>query len=136
MATLDCEIVTPDGSAFSGPAEMIVVPGAEGELGVLPRHAPLVARLKAGEVRVRVEGNRWQRYVTSEGWFQVARDVARVLVEHAEDADAVDTAAAQRMADEARARLEAADRGEEGVDRRRAQRELAWAESRLRAGRR
>ena len=57
MATLHCEIITPEGHLFDGEAEMVVVPGAEGGLGVLPRHQPIVAHLDAGEVRVRVPGH-------------------------------------------------------------------------------
>jgi F-type H+-transporting ATPase subunit epsilon len=136
MATLQCEVVTPSGAAFSGPAEMIVVPGAEGELGVLPRHAPLVARLRAGEVRVRTDGTNWQAFVTSEGYFKVQFDIALVLVADAEPADRLDVAAAERDAEDARARLAAAERGDQGVDRFRAERDLAWAENRLRVGRR
>ena len=50
--TFSVSLVTPDGAAFEGEAEMIVVPGAAGEIGVLARHAPLVATLKAGSTRV------------------------------------------------------------------------------------
>ncbi len=56
--TLDVEIVTPDGSVLRDRARMIVVPGAEGELGVLPRHAPLIAELNPGETRVRLAAER------------------------------------------------------------------------------
>jgi F-type H+-transporting ATPase subunit epsilon len=52
--TLDVEIVTPEGSVLQDRARMIVVPGAEGELGVLPRHASLIAELNPGETRVRL----------------------------------------------------------------------------------
>lgn len=134
MATLQCEIVTPDGPAFSGEVEMVVVPGAEGELGVLPRHAPLIARLNPGEVRVRTGASSWQSFVTSEGFFKVQRDVALVLVQGAEEPDRIDVARAQADADDARARLEAARGGDESVDRVRAERDLAWAETRLRVG--
>ncbi len=136
MATLDCKIVTPSGPAYEGPAEMVVVPGAEGELGVLARHAPLIARLKPGQVRVRTDASTWRHYLTSGGYFQVQRDVALVLVENAVPAEEVDRAAAEADAAEARSRLEAADRGDDTVDRGRAQRDLAWAEARLDGGRR
>ena len=54
MATFDVSLVTPDGPVFEGEAEMLVVPGADGEIGVLARHAPLVAMLQAGSTRVHV----------------------------------------------------------------------------------
>ncbi len=131
MATLDCQIVTPSGAAYRGPAEMVVVPGAEGELGVLARHAPLIARLKPGEVRVRTDATTWTHYVTSGGYFQVQRDVALVLVADAVAVQDVDHAAAERDAEDARRRLEAAAAGDEDVDRGRAERDLAWAQTRL-----
>ncbi len=136
MATLDCKIVTPSGPAYQGPAEMVVVPGVEGELGVLARHAPLMARLKPGEVRVRTDATSWTHYMTSGGYFQVQRDVALVLVENAVASDDIDQAAAEADAADARRRREAAEAGDESVDRTRAERDLAWAATRLRGGRR
>ena len=76
MAELDCEILTPDGRVFEGRAEMVVVPGAEGELGVLPRHAPIIARLKVGEVRVKFAGNEWRSWAINEGYFKMQYDRA------------------------------------------------------------
>ena len=131
MATLDCQIVTPSGATYQGPAEMVVVPGVEGELGVLARHAPLITRLKPGEVRVRTDATSWTHYMTSGGYFQVQRDVALILVENAVLSEQVDRAAAEADAADARRRLEAADAGDDTVDRSRAQRDLAWAEVRL-----
>ena len=63
--------MTPEGAAFEGEANMIVVPGAAGEIGVLARHAPLVAMLKSGETRIKV-GNEWTAFATGPGYFQVA----------------------------------------------------------------
>jgi len=62
--------VTPEGPAFEGEAEMIVVPGAAGEIGVLARHAPLVATLKAGSTRVHT-GQEVLEYATGPGFFKV-----------------------------------------------------------------
>ena len=55
MATLEVSLVTPDGPAFEGEVQMVIVPGAAGEIGVLARHAPLVAMLRAGATRVHVD---------------------------------------------------------------------------------
>ena len=54
--TFSVSLVTPDGAAFEGDAEMIIVPGAAGEIGVLARHAPLIATLKAGSTRIHPGG--------------------------------------------------------------------------------
>ena len=54
----DVSLVTPDGAAFEGQAEMIIVPGQIGEIGVLARHAPLIATLKAGSTRIHLGGRR------------------------------------------------------------------------------
>ena len=131
MATLHCEIITPEGHLFEGEAEMVVVPGAEGGLGVLPRHQPIVARLDAGEVRVRVGANDWHAFATSDGYFSMQRNKAIVLVEGAMPIDAIDAAAAQELADDARRRLEQADAGDEAVNRFRAERDLEYAENLL-----
>jgi F-type H+-transporting ATPase subunit epsilon len=138
MATLHCEIVTPEGTLFSAEAEMVVVPGAEGELGVMPRHAPIVAQLEVGETRVRVSPTEWRRFATSDGYFMVQHHAvdeggrALVLVEGAVPADEIDAGTAQAAIDDARARLAAADAGDEKVDRFRAERDLAHAENQLR----
>ena len=136
MAELDCEILTPEGRVFSGRATMVVVPGAEGELGVLPRHAPIVARLEVGEVRLKFENGETRSFATNEGYFKMQRDRALVLVEGAEAAEAIDAEKARADADDARARLAAIDGGDASIDRFRAERDLQYAENRLKiAGR-
>ena len=74
----DVSLVTPDGAAFEGEAEMLVVPGAAGEIGVLARHAPLVATLKAGSTRVyrSVDSEDVLEFATGPGFFQVQLDRA------------------------------------------------------------
>ena len=63
-AVLRVELVTPEGPAYSDEARMVIVPGAEGELGVLPRHAPLVARLNPGETRIQRSPESWSSFAT------------------------------------------------------------------------
>ena len=128
--TFDLSVVTPEGAAFEGEANMIIVPGAAGEIGVLARHAPLVAMLKAGETRVKV-GDEWTAYATGPGYFQIQRDRAIVLVDDAVRAEEIDVELAQRQADEARTLLERADAGEEGIDRWMAAERLRHAENKL-----
>ena len=83
-------LVTPDGAAYEGDAEMIIVPGAAGEIGVLARHAPLIATLKAGSTRVHVSQNEVLEFATGPGFFQVLQDRAIALVDDAVKADDID----------------------------------------------
>jgi F-type H+-transporting ATPase subunit epsilon len=137
--TLDVEIVTPDGSVLRDRARMIVVPGAEGELGVLPRHAPLIAELNPGETRVRLvaDESQFQRFATGAGYFKVQGDTAVVLVDSAVPVGSIDIAAAEHARDEARAAIEQLSGDEEQAGRlRSARRDLAVAENQLKvAGR-
>jgi F-type H+-transporting ATPase subunit epsilon len=128
--TFDLAVVTPDGSVFDGEARMIIVPGDAGEIGVLPRHAPLVAMLKAGETRIRV-GDEWTALATGPGFFKVQRDRAIVLVDDAVRAEDIDIEAAEREAEEARALLERIEAGEEGIDRWRVTERLRHAENKI-----
>ena len=133
--TFDLSVVTPEGAAFEGEAQMVIVPGSAGEIGVLPRHAPLVAMLKAGETRIKI-GSEWTAFATGPGYFKVQRDRAIVLVDDAVRAEEIDVEQARLEADEARALVERADAGEEGVDRWLAAERLRHAENKLRvAGR-
>ncbi len=126
----DVSLVTPEGPAFEGEAEMLIVPGAAGEIGVLARHAPLVAMLKAGEIRIR-SGGEWQSFAAGPGYFKVQRDRAIALVDDAVRAEDIDVEQARREADEARALLERAEAGEEGVDRWHAEQRLRHAENKI-----
>src|SRR5512133_85848 len=96
--TFDLSLVTPDGAAFEGEAEMVIVPGADGEIGVLARHAPLVAMLKAGEIRVKSSGQ-WQSFAAGPGYFKVQQDRAIALVDDAVRAEDIDVEEARREAD-------------------------------------
>jgi F-type H+-transporting ATPase subunit epsilon len=109
---------------------MLIVPGAAGEIGVLARHAPLVAMLKAGEIRVRAQGE-WQSFAGGPGYFKVQQDRAIVLVDDAVRAEEIDVEQARREVEEARALLERADAGEEGIDRWHAEQRLRHAENKV-----
>jgi F-type H+-transporting ATPase subunit epsilon len=128
--TFDLSVVTPEGAAYEGEAEMLIVPGAAGEIGVLARHAPLVAMLKAGEIRVKARGE-WQTFAAGPGYFKVQQDRAIVLVDDAVRAEEIDVEEARREVEEARARLERADAGEEGIDRWQAEQRLRHAENKI-----
>ncbi len=122
--------MTPDGAAFEGEAERIVVPGAAGEIGVLARHAPLAAMLQAGEIRIRT-GDGWQAFASGPGYFKVQRDRAIVLVDDAVRAEDIDVEQARREAEDAQALLDRADAGDEDVDRWQAEQRLRHAENKI-----
>ena len=115
---------------FDGEAQLLVVPGAAGEIGVLARHAPLVAMLKAGEIRVKA-GNEWQSFAAGPGFFKVQRDRAIVLVDDAVKAGDIDVEQARRDLEEARDLLERAEAGEEGIDRWLAEQRVRHAQNKI-----
>jgi F-type H+-transporting ATPase subunit epsilon len=125
-------VVTPEGAAFEGDAEMLIVPGAAGEIGVLARHAPLVAMLKAGSTRVHLGDGNIQEYATGPGFFQVLEDRAIALVDDAVQADQIDDARAQQQLEEAEAELARVEAGESGADRWQLEQRIRHAENQLR----
>jgi F-type H+-transporting ATPase subunit epsilon len=127
-------VVTPEGAAFEGDAEMLIVPGAAGEIGVLARHAPLVAMLKAGSTRVHLGDGQVEEFATGPGFFQVLEDRAIALVDDAVKADEIDDARAQQQLDEAQAELERVEAGESTADRWQLEQRIRHAENMLRVG--
>ena len=101
--TFSVSLVTPEGAAYEGEAEMLIVPGAAGEIGVLARHAPLVAMLRAGSTRVHVSSSEVREYATGPGFFKVEQDRALALVDDAVDAREIDELRARRQLEEAQA---------------------------------
>jgi F-type H+-transporting ATPase subunit epsilon len=130
VRTFDLSVVTPEGAAWEGEAEMVIVPGASGEIGVLARHAPLVAMLKSGEIRVKA-GDEWQSFAAGPGYFKVQQDRAIALVDDAVRAEDIDIEEARREAEEARAALERADAGDEEIDRWHMEQRLRHAENKV-----
>jgi F-type H+-transporting ATPase subunit epsilon len=124
-------VVTPDGPAFEGEARMLIVPGAAGEIGVLARHAPLVATLKAGSTRVHVDANEILEFATGPGFFKVELDRALALVDDAVNVKEIDDARAQAQLEAAKAELEKVDAGESGADRWQLEQRIAHAENQL-----
>ena len=131
MATFDLSLVTPDGTAFEGEIEMLVVPGEAGEIGVLARHAPLIATLRAGSTRVHRPGGEVQEYATGPGFFQVLRDRAIALVDDAVEASQIDDARAREQLEAAQRELEAIERGESTADRWQVEQRVRHAENQL-----
>ena len=128
---LSVSLVTPDGPAFEGDAEMVIVPGAAGEIGVLARHAPLIATLKAGSTRVHVSETEILEFATGPGFFQVLQDRAIALVDDAVKADDIDDQRARQQLEEAQAELEAIERGDSTADRWQVEQRLKHAENQL-----
>src|SRR5919106_3085284 len=130
----DVSVVTPEGPAFEGDAEMLIVPGAAGEIGVLARHAPLVATLKAGSTRVyeSIDDERVLEFATGPGFFKVELDRAIALVDDAVPAREIDAERAQRQLDEARAELDRVEAGESEADRWQLEQRIRHAENQLR----
>ena len=129
--TFDLSLVTPEGAVYEGEAQMLIVPGAAGEIGVLARHAPLVAMLQAGEIRVKA-GGEWQSFAAGPGYFKVQQDRAIALVDDAVKAEEIDVEQARREVEEARARLERIDSGEdEESDRWHVEQRLRHAENKI-----
>ena len=90
-------VVTPEGAAYEGDAEMLIVPGAAGEIGVLARHAPIVAMLKAGSTRVHLGDGEVREFATGPGFFQMLEDRAIALVDDAIAAGEIDDARARKI---------------------------------------
>jgi F-type H+-transporting ATPase subunit epsilon len=124
-------VVTPDGPAFEGEAHMLIVPGAAGEIGVLARHAPLVATLKAGSTRVHLDANEVLEFATGPGFFKVELDRALALVDDAVNVKEIDDARAQAQLEAARAELEKVEAGESSADRWQLEQRVAHAENQL-----
>lgn len=123
--TLQFELVAPERLIFSGDVEMVVVPGTEGDFGVLPGHALLISTLRPGVIEIYEDEKPKERYVVAEGFAEVTGERCTVL-----SAEAFETAAIDRA--EAEARLERAQLGlhdaEGAEERARCERETALAE--------
>ncbi len=127
MSTVKVLVATAEREVYRGEAEKLVAPGSAGELGILPRHAPLLCELSAGELRI-TNGEDVDEVFISGGYMEVQPDVITVLADTAEraaDMDEAVTLAAQRKAEE---RLESRN---DDVDLARAQAELGIMTARL-----
>ena len=132
MASIHVEIVSAEGEIFSGDAEMVFAPAKMGEVGIAPRHAPLLTDLRAGPVRVQTSSGEKFFYVTG-GVLEVQPHLVIVLADSALREEQLDEAAALEARERARAALE----GKVGeVDLAQAQAEMAEAEARYRAAQR
>src|SRR5512133_1381793 len=130
--TFALSLVTPEGPAFEGEIEMLIVPGAAGEIGILARHAPLVATLKAGGTRIHIRRDEEVRdFATGPGFFKVEQDRALALVDDAVDVDDIDAARAREQLEAAQAELERVEAGESEADRWQLEQRIRHAENQL-----
>jgi len=111
MATIRIDVVSAEEAIYTGEAEFVVLPGVAGELGIYPRHAPLITQIKAGVVRIKVPGKAEEEMVYVQGGFlEVQPDHINVLSDtaiRAADLDEAKVLEAKRLAEEAlRARSE------------------------------
>jgi F-type H+-transporting ATPase subunit epsilon len=130
MSTIRCDIVSAEQEIFHGVVEMVIATGEMGELGIAPRHAPLITRLKPGQVRVILPGGEEQFFYVSGGILEVQPQVVSILTDTAVRAADLDEAAAKKAKDEAERAL--ANRSE-AMDIAEAQTKLAEAMAQLQA---
>ncbi len=104
MATLRLEIVTPEAKIYSEEVNMVTLPGSEGELGIYPKHVPLLTTLKPGELRV-VRDGRETALAVGEGFVEIKGDAVSVLTDMALEAEKIDIEAAEKAVERAQAAM-------------------------------
>ena len=131
MSTIRVDVVSAEESIFEGEAEFVALPGEQGELGIYPRHTPLITRIKPGTVRIKIAGQAEEEVVfVNGGVLEVQPNVVTVLADTAlrgSDLDEAKATEAKRLAEEA-----LANRGAD-IDYAQAQAELASAIAQLQA---
>ena len=130
MSTIRCDIVSAEDEIFHGTVQLVVATGELGELGIAPRHAPLITRLKPGYVRVTLEDGEQQEFYVSGGILEVQPQVVTVLADTAIRAKDLDEAVAKKAKEEAERAI--ANRGD-AMEIAQAQARLAEAMAQLQA---
>jgi F-type H+-transporting ATPase subunit epsilon len=118
---LFCRVITPEQVIYDGEANLVIARIADGDLGVLVDHSPLVSTVEAGEVRIR-KNDEQRVYATSDGFFKVSENLVQVLVEEAISPEDIDVDAAENRVEEAEREL--SEVAEEAEDRDRVLAEL------------
>lgn len=109
--TLEAQVLTPEGEVFSGELTQLSTRTSVGEIGILARHAPMVARLVPAELRLHPPSGEVERYAQGEGWLEVFANRARVLIAEAIPPDELDASDLRERLDEATQRLDEAEDG-------------------------
>jgi F-type H+-transporting ATPase subunit epsilon len=113
---LFCRVITPEEVIYDGEANLVIARIADGDLGVLVDHSPLVSTVEVGEVRIR-EGDDQLVYATSDGFFKVSENLVQVLVEEAVSVEEIDVKAAETRVEEAERELSEVTEEAEDRDR-------------------
>jgi F-type H+-transporting ATPase subunit epsilon len=114
--TLEAHVMTPEREVFSGELVQLSTRTTVGEVGILARHAPMVARLVPAELRLHLDGGETRRYAQGEGWLEVFANRARVLVAEAVSPEALDAADLRERLASAQQELAEADEGTAAQD--------------------
>lgn len=114
--TLLCEIVTPERIVYTSEVSMVVAPTIDGEIGILPLHAPLVSALRAGEIRVRYGNDEVEWFAVSGGYIQVHMDKVIILADQAASASQIDVERARHALELAQKRMSEIREGDAGDD--------------------
>ena len=107
MGTLHVEVVTAERTVLQDDVDMVIAPGSEGQLGILPRHAPLMTTLTAGELRLKKAGGEQSITITG-GFLEVRDNVVTILADAAERVDEIDLARAEEAMKKAQERIKMA----------------------------
>jgi len=107
MPTLTLRVITPDKIALDTQVSSVVIPGADGQIGILPRHAPMIAALDTGLLKFTADGKKNALFVSG-GFAEVRGDTVRVVTEAGERPDEIDEARAREAEKRARERLDSA----------------------------
>jgi F-type H+-transporting ATPase subunit epsilon len=118
---LEAQVLTPEGEVFDGELVQLSTRTAVGEVGILARHIPIVARLVPAELRLHVSDSEIERYAQGEGWLEVFANRARVLIAEAIPPDQLDARELRERLDDAQRSVDQAEEGSATHDR--AQRE-------------
>lgn len=130
MATMRCEVVTAERVVYSDDVNMVIAPGIEGVMGILPHHAPLITALTYGELVIRKEGEEDVLMAIGGGFMEVRGDRVTILADSAERAEEIDEARAEAARRRAEERLR--ERAREDIDFARAEAALRRSLVRLR----
>jgi F-type H+-transporting ATPase subunit epsilon len=114
---LEAQVLTPEGEVFNGELVQLSTRTAVGEVGILARHAPMVARLVPAELRLHVSEDETRRYAQGEGWLEVFANQARVLIAEAIPPDELDAGELRERVEDAERRLDESEEGSAAQER-------------------
>jgi F-type H+-transporting ATPase subunit epsilon len=114
---LEAQVLTPEGEVFNGELVQLSTRTAVGEVGILARHAPMVARLVPAELRLHLSEDETRRYAQGEGWLEVFANQAKVLIAEAIPPDELDAGELRERVEDAERRLDESEEGSAAQER-------------------